>query len=138
MTGSGIHIYYGAPTAGGTDGTQASEGTEASPIIVGPLIVANNAESAPIKLAIRCDAGYQAAAGASITLSGTNAAKWALAPDNAGSAGTFGTYGAGISFAAIIDAVNTIFWAKAKASSDETVTSDIGVDFNISADVSGV
>lgn len=138
MTGSGIHIFYGDVTAGGTDGTMASEGTETSPIVIGPLIVASNAESSAAKLAIRCDDGYQAASGATVTPSGDNAAKWAFAPDSSGSPGTFGAYGAAITFSTIIAATNIIFWVKAKVASTETVVSDIGVDFNISADISGV
>ena len=134
---SQIHIYYGSPTAAGTDGTVASEGTESSPVVIGPLAVANNEESAAQKLAIRCDTGYTAAAGATITPTGTNAAKWALAPDNSGSPGTFGDYGAALTFAAVIDATNTLFWVKAKANSDESAASDTGVDLVISADITG-
>ena len=135
---SQIHIYYGSPTAAGTDGTVASEGTESSPIIIGPLDIATNQESDPVKLAIRCDDGYKAATGATITPTGTGAAYWALAPDNSGSAGTFGAYGASLVISSAIVATNTLFWAKAKAESSESPLSDTSVDLVVTATISPV
>lgn len=132
---SQIHIYYGSPTAAGTDGAVASEGTETSPIIIGPLDIATNQESDPVKLAIRCDDGYKAATGATITPTGTGAAYWALAPDNSGSAGTFGAYGAALTFSAEIADSNTLFWVKAKAASTETPSADVSVDLVIAATI---
>jgi hypothetical protein len=132
---SNIHIYYGTPTSGGTDGTQASEGTESSPIIIGPLDIATGEESAATKLAIRTDSGYVAAASATITPTGTTAADWALAPDNSGVAGTFGAYGAALTLSAQVTAVNTLFWVKAKALTSENPTADISVDLVIAANI---
>ena len=129
-----IGIYFGTVTAGGTDGTRASEGTGATPITIGPLDTATNEESSAVKLAIRCDSGY-AATGATITPTGTTATKWALAPDDAGSAGTFGAYGAALSVGAVSDA-NTLVWAKTKAASAETPTNDTSVDLVIAATIS--
>ncbi len=134
---SQIHLYFGSPTAGGTDGTAVSEETENSPIVIGPLAVAENEESDPVKLAIRCDTGYSAAAGVTVTPAGTNSAKWALALDDGGSPGTFEAYGAAVTFPGIIGAVNTLVWVKAKSSSDETAASDTGVDLQIVADITG-
>lgn len=134
---SQIHIFFGAVTAAGTDGTQASEETENNPVVIGPLAVAENEESAPVKLAIRCDTDYSAASGATITPTGTAANKWAFALDDGGSPGTFGDYGAALEFSSVIGATNTLFWVKAKASSDETAESDLAVDFEIVADVTG-
>ena len=53
-----IHVYKNNPTAARTDGTQVfeSDGTQA---ITLTLNTTNNEESAPIKLALRCDSGYQ-------------------------------------------------------------------------------
>lgn len=128
-----IGIYFGTVTAGGTDGTRASEGTGATPITIGPLDTATNEESSAVKLAIRCDSGY-AATGATITPTGTTATKWALAPDDAGSAGTFGAYGAALSVGAVSDA-NTLVWAKAKAASAESPSNDASVDLVIAATI---
>ena len=133
-----IGIYFGSPTSGSTDGTKASEGTGASPITIGPLDTATNQESSPLKLAVRCDTGYAASGGATIAISGTTAAKWALAPDEAGSAGTFGAYGDSLVIATAIAATNTVFWAKAKASSTESPLSDTSVDLVVTATISPV
>jgi len=131
-----IGIYFGTLTAGGTNGTRASEGTGATPVSIGPLNTATNEISAATKLAIRCDSGYAAAANATITPTGTTAAKWALAPDNSGSAGTFGAYGAALTITGAITAVNQLFWAKAKATSDESPSNDTSVDLVIAATIS--
>ena len=128
-----IGIYFGTVTAGGTDGTRASEGTGSTPITIGPLDTATNEESSAVKLAIRCDSGY-AATGATITPTGTTATKWALAPDNAGSAGTFGAYGAYLDVGAVSDA-NTLIWAKAKTVDTEVPMNDTTVDLVIAATI---
>ena len=128
-----IGIYYGTPTAGGTDGTRASEGTGTTPITIGPLDTATNEVSAATKLAIRCDSGY-AATGTTVTPTGTSAASWALAPDNAGSAGTFGAYGAALTVGAVADS-NTLIWVKAKAASAENPQNDTSVDLVIAATI---
>ena len=133
-----IGIYFGEPTPGDTDGTKASEGTGAAPITIGPLDTAANQESSPMKLAIRCDSGYTAAAGATIAISGTTAAKWALAPDADGSSGTFGAYGASLVISSAIVATNTLFWAKAKTESSESPLSDTSVDLVVTATISPV
>lgn len=128
-----IGIYFGTVTAGGTDGTRASEGTGSTPITIGPLDTATNEESSAVKLAIRCDSGY-AATGATITPTGTTATKWALAPDSSGSAGTFGAYGAALTVGAVADS-NTLIWVKAKAASAETPVNDASVDLVIAATI---
>ena len=133
-----IGIYFGELTAGAADGTKASEGTGAAPITIGPLDTASNQESSPLKLALRCDSGYTAASGATIAISGTTAAKWALAPDADGSAGTFGAYGASLVISSAIVATNTLFWAKAKAESTESPLSDTSVDLVVTATISPV
>lgn len=128
-----IGIYFANPTAGGVDGTRTSEGTGLAPINIGPLDTATNEVSSALKLAVRCDSGYKAATGATITPTGTSAASWALAPDNAGVAGTFGSYGAALTFSAEIPDTNVLFWAKAKAASSESPVEDTTVDLVLSA-----
>lgn len=131
-----IHIYKGTVTAGGTNGTLVSEaGAQTSPIEIGQLNATNNEVSTDQKLAIRCDTGYTTSGDTTITPTGTTAAKWALAPDNAGAAGTYGAYGAALTISSAIDATNTIFWVKAKATSDESPSNDVSVSLQVSATV---
>lgn len=126
-----MHLYMNNPTAGGTDGTQITEGTGLTPLTIGPLRAATNEESAAVKLAIRCDTGYQTADTTTITPAGTTANKWALAPDNAGTPGAFGAYGAPLTLASGIGTTNKLFWAKAKAASSESPTNDTSVSLYV-------
>lgn len=130
-----IHVYQGAVTSGGTNGTQVSEGTGSAPIVVGPLKASLNEESDPVKLAIRCEANYETSGNTTITPTGTSAAKWALAPDDEGSPGAFGAYGAVLTISSVIDDTNTLFWVKAKATSGEIPTNDTTVDLVVSATI---
>lgn len=137
-----IHVYQGNPTANGTDGTQVSEGTGTAAISF-TLNASNNEEGTPMKLAVRCETGYQTtSAGVSITIIDNSATgrelKWALAPDNAGSPGTFGAYGASLALAGVIGASNKIFWVKAKATSDEAPQNDTNVDLKVEGIVEAV
>ena len=129
-----FHIYKNNPTAGGTNGTLVSEGTGSSPITVGPLNATNNEESAAITLAIRCESGYATTGNTVITPVGTTAAKWALSAN--GSA--WGEYGAALTISSAIGATNTLFYAKAKATSDESPANDTSVDLQVQATVAAV
>lgn len=126
-----IHMYKGSVTSGSTDGTQISEGDESNPLTIGPLNATNNEESSPVKVALRCDSGYATSGNTVITPQGTTATKWALAPDNAGAAGTFGAYGAALTISDVINSTNKIFWVKAKSTNDETPVNDVSVDLNV-------
>lgn len=121
-----LHIYKNSPTAGATDGTQVSEGDGTTPISV-TLDTATNEVSAAITLAIRCETGYVTNASTTITPSGTSAASWALSADNV----TWGAYGAALTLASGLTAVNTLFYAKAKAVSSETPQTDETVDLTV-------
>lgn len=121
-----IHIYTNNPTSAGTDGTQVSEsGAQTAPVSV--TLNATNAEVKAVKLAIRCDAGYQVSGDTVLTLTGTNAAKWALCADNsyadAAAALAGGTFSSSLTLSGVV-ATNTIFWAKAMSSTDETPVND--------------
>lgn len=130
-----IHVYQGTVTTGGVDGNLVSEGgTGTSPISV-TLNATNNQVSSPIKLAIRCDTGYVTSGNTTITPTGTSSTKWALAPDNGGVAGTFGSYGAALTVSSVINATNTIFWAEAKATSDEIPNNDSSTELVVSATI---
>jgi len=128
-----IHLYKDNPTAGGTDGVQVSEGTETDPITVGPLNASLNEESQPIKLALRCEPGYKTYGNTTVQPVGTNADKWALAPDNNGSPGTWGAWGGTLTITAEIGSTNYIFWAKARAVNGETPQNDRSVDLQVNA-----
>jgi hypothetical protein len=126
-----IHAYKNNPTAGATDGSQVSEGSVSNPITTNALDAADNEESDIITLAIRCEAGYKTYGDTTITPIGRTADKWELA----GSDGLFGAYGTGITIATEISAVNTLFYAKAKAVSTEGPVNDTGVTLQIAGTV---
>ena len=128
-----IHVYKDNPSAGCTDGAQVSKGTGFTPVDSGKLNATENEKSAAIKLVLRCEAGYQTSGDITITPTGTTAVKWALAPDNAGAPGVRGAYGSALTIVSVIGATNTIFWVKAKATSDETLVNDISVHFQVDA-----
>lgn len=133
-----FHIYNGNPTAAGTDGTQVSESAaQTNPVAV--TLNKTNAESAAVKLAIRCDSGKQLASGAVLSLSGTNSAKWMLALDNsytdAAAALSGATWASTITISTAIAATNTIFWAKAMSSTDESVSNDTTVSITATGTV---
>lgn len=130
-----IHIYKGSPTGGGLNGTMVSEGSGTSPIDSGLLNANINEESAPIKLSIRCDAGYQTSGNTVITPIGLTASKWALASDNNGVPGAWLAYGSTLTIASAIGSTNVIFWAKAKATSDENPVRDTVVDLQVTATI---
>lgn len=127
-----MHIYMNNPTAGAADGTQISEGTGLAQLKIGPLNAANNEESAPVKLAIRCESGYKTGDVTTIALTGKTANMWAMAPDNNGSPGTWGAYGGSLTFAAGITTTNTLFWIKAKSADTENPVNDATVSLGIS------
>ena len=124
-----LHIYYGNPTSGMTDGTEASSGTELSPISV--TLDASQSESKAVKCAVRCDTGYYIEGNTTITKIGTNAAKWKVAEDNsyadAAAALANATWLDTIALANVVD-VNTIFWVKATSDSTESPQNDTSVD----------
>ena len=122
-----LHLYKSSPTVGAADGTLVSEGTELNPVTTPALNATNNDESAGIKLALRCDAGYNTQGNTVVTPIGTSATKWALSTDGA----TWGLYGASLTLTTVIGVVNTIFYVKAKAASGEAPVSDTSVDLQI-------
>ena len=65
-----FHLYTGNPTAGGTNGTEISSGTNASPVTI--QLDSSSSDEQVAKCAIRCESGYSLEGGARIYLSGTN------------------------------------------------------------------
>lgn len=132
-----IHVFMNNPTVGLTDGNMVSEGDKSNPITIGPLNAKNNEESAPVKLAIRCDTGFVTTTSTVITPMGTTLNDWALAPDNAGVAGTFLDYGTALTITSLINATNTLFWVKARAVSSESPINDSTVTLQIATTITG-
>ena len=123
-----LHIYTNNPTAGKTDGTEASSGTGLTPISV--TLDASKAESAAVKCAVRCDEGYKIDGDVTVSLKGTSVAKWKLAVD-----GDFADSQSALSTASWKDKItlaevangNVIFWAKAMSFEDEPPQKDTSV-----------
>ncbi len=142
MAGSKIKIYKNDPTAGGTDGTLVSSGTGLNPIESGAIKVpaAGYQEGSWIKLAVRCDTGYETVEDSSrhariSIVDSTGVTLWQLAPDNAGSAGTPEDWGDPLDFLTKIGATNTIFWARARVASTEEPANDESVDIQVAATI---
>ena len=129
-----IHIYKNNPTAGGTDGSLVSEGTNGNPIIIGPLEASKNEESTPLTLGIRCDGGYATAANTVITPIGETANMWALSLDKV----TWQSYGAPLTITNFINATNTLIYCKAKTASSENPLNDISVKLKVDTTLSAV
>ncbi len=123
-----LHIYTNNPTAGKTDGTEASSGTGLTPISV--TLDASKLESAAVKCAVRCDDGYKIDGDVTVSLKGTSSAKWKLAKDNDFADSQSALEGAvwqdKITLADVADG-NVIFWAKAMSSKDEPPQKDTSV-----------
>jgi len=128
-----IHMYQGNPTVALTDGTLISENTELNPISV-TLNASNNEISSNIKLALRCETGYLTVGDLIITPTGDSASKWTLSLDGV----TFGAYGDPLTITSVIDATNTIFYVKARATSDETPVNDVSTDLIVSCIIGAV
>lgn len=126
---SQLHIYYGNPTSGRTDGTEASSGTELSPIAV--TLDASQSEAKAVKCAVRCDTGYYIEGDTTISFVGTNKAKWKVAADDnysdAADALANATWQDTLSLSGV-GTTNTIFWVKAMSSTDENPQNDTSVD----------
>ena len=142
---SKIKIYKGAVTAGQTDGTLVSSGTGLDPIEFGAIKVpaAGYQEGSWIKLAVRCDAGYETVEDSSrhARISIVDSAKvtmWQLAPDNNGQPGTAEDWGEPLDFLTKIGATNTIFWARARVAHTEEPANDESVDIQVSATIGAV
>ena len=135
-----IQIYKGDPTAAGTDGTLVSSGDGTNPIESGSILVPETGfeEGDWVKLAVRCDTGYETEEAdsrhAQITIvDSASVTYWQLAPDDNDSAGTPSDWGDPLDFASQVDDTNTIFWARARAADSETPVNDTTVSITVSA-----
>lgn len=127
-----INIYKNNPTAGQTDGTLVSTGgAQTSPIETGELDAAINEQTDPIKLAIRCETGYQTTGETTITPVTATAERWQLAPDNGGQPGTWLDWGDSLVIPGVIGDTNTIFWARVRAVDTENPINDRSTSLRI-------
>ena len=133
-----IHIYKNNPTAGGTDGSMVSEGTNGNPIIIGPLDASKNEESTPLKLAIRCDDGYIAKDGAKIAAtigeSLNPSDMWEFSLDGTNWSG----YKSVLAIEQEINNTNMVFYCRAKATENEQPSNDITAKIIVIATVESV
>ena len=123
-----INLYQGQVTAGKTDGTLVStNGSMSAPVevILDPLLD----EEKIIPLAIRTVPGYKTTSTTTISTNNDTGGHWKL------SWAIGASFTDSISTDAEITAVNTLFYAKAGASSGETITEDTDVSLQVKAKV---
>ena len=123
-----LHIYMNNPTAGSTDGTEVSSGTELAPISV--LLDAGKGEQKAVKCAVRCENGFHIDGTLTVKFVGDRADKWKVAMDHNYTTDTVLTVADWKDEIALsgVSTVNVIFWVKAMSSSDEQPQSDVSVD----------
>jgi len=118
---SNVLIVVGNPTAGERNGTLVSQGTGTSPAASATALqLYTDAEGEAIRCGIRTINGKARPGSCTIELSGTNADKWALAPDSNGQPGAWGAWGAPLVVSDLV-ALNQIFWLKPRILSTETM-----------------
>ena len=123
-----LRIYMNNPTAGSTDGTEVSSGTELAPISV--LLDAGKGEQKAVKCAVRCESGFHIDGTLTVKFVGDHADKWKAATDNKYTAETAlesAEWKDSISLSNVADR-NTIFWVKAISTADEKPQQDVSVD----------
>lgn len=136
---SRISIYTGDPTVGLTDGDKVSTSTGAEPIHSGSIVIPASGyeDGDPIKLALRCDSGYETEEHndrhAQVTIEdGTHEDKWRVALTSEGLSSA--TWGAALNFNSQIKDGNVIFYAQARAHQDESdPVNDDSVDIKVNA-----
>lgn len=110
---------------------RASDNSQISEDSSSPLsftLRADLEESEETRVYAQADSGYQVK-DTEFDPTGTSAAKWALAPDDDGSAGTYGADGTKIELGTVGDGEGSrvYFWVKAKATDDEDPVNDTTV-----------
>lgn len=129
-----VLIVNGNPTQGGTDGSLV---TGINPVQPDLLTTGADAETAPLRLAIRTAPGYERQGPIAIAPQGANSSKWALAPDFNGSPGSWGSWGSALVLANTLTAKNLVFWIKARVTVDESypiLTNDTSVSLSVPDD----
>ena len=123
-----LHIYMNNPTAGSTDGTEVSSGTELAPISV--LLDAGKGEQKAVKCAVRCESGFHIDGTLTVKFVGDHADRWKVASNNGYTVDTAlesADWKDSIALSNVADK-NTIFWVKAISTADEKPQQDVSVD----------
>lgn len=123
-----LHIYMNNPTAGSTDGTEVSSGTELAPISV--LLDAGKGEQKAVKCAVRCESGFHIDGTLTVKFVGDHADRWKVASNNGYTVDTAlesADWKDSIALSNVADK-NTIFWVKALSTADEAPQQDTSVD----------
>ena len=123
-----LHIYMNNPTAGSTDGTEVSSGTELAPISV--LLDAGKGEQKAVKCAVRCESGFHIDGTLTVKFVGDHADRWKVASNNGYTVDTAlesADWKDSIALSNVADK-NTIFWVKALSTTDEPPQQDTSVD----------
>lgn len=116
-----IKLYFA------TDNSAISEAPSATKPVTFVLRADLDEVGDGIRLYALAEAGYQVT-GTTVTPTGNTSAKWALAPDAAGSKpGEWGDYGVALSLGSVGPSSKVYFWARAKATSDEVPINDVSV-----------
>lgn len=130
MANQYINIYQGDPTAGETDGVLVGSGDEDNPIAV--TLNASQNEVKTIKLAVRCNNGFQTYGDTVIRDMNDANDRWKFALlEN-------GDFSDEITINSVIDTVNTIFYGRASSDSLEGQKVDTNVKFVLSTTVFNV
>ena len=117
--------FYSSATAGQRDGSAISlDGDQLSPLSV--VLDALTAESKVIPVGIRTTNDYTVDGDVTISLDGTNKAKWSLCTTETG------TYSDSITLSGV-SSTNTIFYVKVAATTDENPTNDTSVKLKATA-----
>lgn len=124
-----LHLYMNNPTADGIDGTEISSGDDTLPLSA--TLDASQSEAKAMKVAVRCDSGYEIDGDTEIYFEGTNVSKWRVAEDNnysdAATALTYASWQNTITLANVAT-TNVIFWVRAASTSGEDPQNDRTVD----------
>jgi len=139
-----IKLYGGTVTSGGTDGTAISENMlQTSPLKTS--LNAKNAEAKAVKVALRCEDGFQTSGDVSVSAwrydgtkyvnTGGNIDKFRFAKDNnyadAATALANATWVTELTIDDVIDDTNYIFWVKIMSETTQTPQKDTSVSVHI-------
>lgn len=116
---------------------KAADNTEVSPAgqftnSIDFTLRADLEQEGAVRLYVQADNGFSVS-DTIVGPVGASASKWALALDNAGASGAYGAWGAALSLAVVGAGAGgrKFFWAKARATADETPVNDTSVTLNV-------
>ena len=132
-----LHVYINNPTAGGTDGTAASDnGAQTNPIMASLVVDDNTDAEVAVKCALRCDSGYHTQGNTVLSFvdsQGTAVTSnyYKLATDNnyasSAAALTGASWSDTLTISTSIEDTNTVFWVKLSAAKGTSASNDTSV-----------